>query len=308
MTKFGSRIVPLLAVLATLPGAADDRTTLTIPADGTLAMRVNGVEGRIRVDPSGLPRMICNPDFAVRAGIIAKGRTVILTDPADAYGSYGTVTLRLAGRTQQLPVYWLGNHYVEDADCVIAPGLIGVDAARFVLRSSVRGERTVAMPLNPGGESSPDWNGAAATAVRIGDRDVSVGFTLLQPGNTVTARTALRISGAYGGRYAGEAVRTEAASGRERLLRRMVLATPMAIGPLTINEMQVRVTDWGSARQIKRVEEVDAPADPNEVNVVARAEHDDTFERLMVGTDALKRCSSIVVDLRAREIRLTCAD
>ncbi|WP_394653011.1 hypothetical protein [uncultured Sphingomonas sp.] len=307
MTKVGSRIAALVAILATLPGAADDRNTLTIRGDGTLAMQVNGVNGRIRVDPSGLPRMICNPDFAVRAGIIAQGRAVILADPADVYGSYGTVSLRLAGRTQQIRVDWLSSRYVEGADCVISPGLIGVDAARFVLRSSLRGERTVAMPLNPGGEASPDWNGAAATAVRIGDRDVSVGFTLAQPGNTVTARTALRISGAYGGRYAGEAVRTEAASGRERLLRRMVLAKPMPIGPVSIDDMQVRVTDWGSARQIKRVEDKDVPADPNEVNVVARAEHEDTFERLMVGTDALKRCSAIVVDLLAKEIRLTCA-
>jgi len=171
----------------------------------------------------------------------------------------------------------------------------------------VRGERTVAMPLNPGGESSPDWNGAAATAVRIGDRDVSVGFTLAEPNNTVTARTALRISGAYGGRYAGEAVRTESASGRERLLRRMVLARPMTVGPVAVDDMQVRVTDWGSARRIKRAGEVEAPADPNDVTVVARAEHEDTFERLTIGTAALGRCSSIVVDLRAREIRLTCA-
>lgn len=307
MTTLGSRIALLAAIMATLTGAADDRNTLTIRGDGTMAMQVNGVDGRIRVDPSGLPRMICNPDFAMKAQIVAQGRAVLLTDPAEAYGSFGAVTLRLAGRTQQVRANWLNTRYVEGADCVIAPGMIGVDAARFVLRSSVRGERTVAMPLNPGGEASPDWNGAAATAVRIGDRDVSVGFTLAQPGNLVTARTALRISGAYGGRYAGEAVRTEAASGRERLLRRMVLAKPMPIGPVTITDMQVRVTDWGSARQIKRVGDVEAPADPNEVNVVARAEHEDTFERLMIGTDALKRCSSIVVDLRAQEIRLTCA-
>lgn len=307
MTKIGWRIVPLVAMLATLPGAADDRNVLTVRGDGILPMQVNGVDGRVRVDPSAVPRMICNPDFAVRAGIVAQGRAVILTDPADAYGSFGTVSLRLAGRTRQVLASWLGRRYVDGADCVIAPEMIGVDAAQFVLRPAVRGERTVAMPMNPGGESSPDWNGAAATAVRIGDRDVSVGFTLAQPDNTVTARTALRISGAYGGRYAGDAVRTEAASGQERLLRRMVLARPMAVGPLTIDEMQVRVTDWGSARRIKRVGEVEPPADPNEVNVVARAEHEDTFERLMIGTSALRRCSSIVVDLRAREIRLTCA-
>ena len=297
----------LVAMLAALPGAAGDRNILTIRGDGVVDMQVNGVAGRIRVDPSAVPRMLCNPDFAVRAKVVAQGRAVILSDPADAYGSFGAVTLRLAGRTQQVRANWLDRRYVEGADCVIAPEMLGVDAAHFALRSSVRGERTVAMPLNPGGEASPDWNGAAASAVRIGDRDVSVGFTLAEPNNTVTARTALRISGAYGGRYAGEAVRTQSASGRERLLRRMVLARPMTVGPIAVNDMQVRVTDWGSARRIKRAGEVETPADPNDVTVVARAEHDDTFERLMIGTEALKRCSSIVVDLRAREIRLTCA-
>ncbi|MFD1787606.1 hypothetical protein ACFSC3_08480 [Sphingomonas floccifaciens] len=307
MIKPGRRILALTAVLMALPGAAADRNILTIRGDGVVAMQVNGVDGRIRVDPSAVPRMLCNPDFAVRARMVAQGRAVILTDPSDAYGSFGEVTLRLAGRTLQPRANWLERRYVEGADCVIAPEMIGVDAAHFELRSSVRGERTVVMPLNPGGETSPDWNGAAATAVRLGDRDVSVGFTLAQPANTVTAQTALRIASAYGGRYAGEAVRTEAASGQERLLRRMVLTRPMAVGPVAIDDMQVRVTDWGSARRIKKVGDVDEPVDPNDVQVVARAVHEDTFERLMIGTDALKRCSSIVVDLRAKEMRLTCA-
>lgn len=307
MTKLRSRTAALAAMLVTLAGAADDRDVLTIRSNETLAMRVNGVGGRVRVDPSAVPRMMCNPDFAVRAQIVAQGRAVLLSDPADVFGSFGAVTLQLAGRKQEVRANWLDRRYVEDADCVIAPEMLGVGAVRFVGGTTSRGERTVAMPLNPGGPSSPDWNGAAATAVRVGDRDVSVGFTFTQPGNSVTARAATRIAGAHGGRYAGEAVRSVSASGRERQLRRMVLKSPLPIGPLAVSEMQVRVTDWGSAGRIKPVGTVEPPADPNDVTVVARYEQDDTFERLMIGSDQLRRCSSIVVDLRAREIRLTCA-
>jgi hypothetical protein len=250
--------------------------------------------------------MICNPDFAMRAKIVAQGRAVLLSDPADVFGSYGAVALRLAGRTQEVRANWLDRAYVEGADCVIAPEMIGVDVVRFALGSG-RGERTVAMPLNPGGSASPDWNGAAATAVRVGDRDISVGFTFTQPGNTVTASAALRIADGHGGRYAGEAVQSVSASGRDRQLRRMVLQSPLSVGPLGVTEMQVRVSDWGSARRIKPVGTVEPPVDPDDVKVVARHEREETFERLMIGSDQLRRCSSIVVDFSAREIRLTCA-
>ena len=307
MTKLRPRIAALAAILVTLAGAADDRDMLTIRPGAILEMKVNGVDGRVRVDPSAVPRMFCNPDFAVRARIVAQGRAALLSDPADVFGSYGAVTLQLAGRTQEVRANWLDRRYVEDADCVIAPEMIGIDVVRFALAPARSGERTVVMPLNPGGAASPDWNGAAATAVRVGDRDISVGFTLIQPGNTVTATAALRISGAHGGRYAGEAVRSVSASGRDRQLRQMVLQSPLPVGPLAVSEMQVRVTDWGSAGRIKPVGTVEPPADPDEVKVVAQFEHQQTFERLMIGSDQLRRCSSIVIDRRTREIRLTCA-
>ena len=307
MTKFGARIATLAAILVTLVGAADDRDTLTVRPEGTLAMKINGVDGRVRVDPSAVPRLICNPDFATRAQIVAQGRAVLMTDPADVFGSYGDVALQLAGRAQTMRANWFDRRYVEGADCVIAPEMIGVGVVRFERGSAPRGARTVAMPLNPGGKTSPDWNGAAATAVLVGDRDISVGFSFLQPDNSITASAALRIADGYVGRYAGEAVTSLSVSGRERQLRRMVLQKPLPVGPLAVTEMQVRVSDWGSAGRIKPVGTIDPPEDPNDVKVVARFVREETFERLMLGAEQLRRCSSIVVDFRAREIRLTCA-
>ncbi len=307
MIGFRSRIAAAAAILFTLVGAADDRDVLTVRADATLAMKINGVDGRVRVDPSAVPRLICNPDFAVRAQIVAQGRAVLMTDPADVYGSYGQVALQLAGRAQDVRANWFDRPYVEGADCVIAPEMIGVGVVRFERGSASRGERTVAMPLNPGGSTSPDWNGAAATAVRVGDRDISVGFSFLQPNNSITASAALRVADGHGGRYAGAAVQSVSVSGRERQLRRMVLQSPLPVGPLAVSEMQVRVSDWGSAGRIKPVGTIDPPEDPDDVKVVARFEREETFERLMLGSEQLRRCSSIVVDFRAREIRLTCA-
>ena len=147
MTKFRPNIAALAAILVTLAGAADDPDSLTIRSGETLAMTVNGVDGRMRVDPSALPRMICNPDFAVRAKIVAQGRAALLSDPADVFGSYGSVALRLAGRVQEVRANWLDRRYVEGADCVIAPEMIGVGVVRFESGRSSRGERTVAMPM-----------------------------------------------------------------------------------------------------------------------------------------------------------------
>lgn len=301
------RIGLLALASVALTGAADDRDTLTVRADAPVAMTVNGVDGRVRIDPSAVPRLMCNPDFAVRAKIVAEGRAVLLTDPADVVGSYGTVAMRIAGRALDVRANWLDGRYVEGADCVIAPGMIGVGVVRFEGGSAARGERTVAMPLNPGGATSPDWNGAAATAVRVGDRDISVGFSFLQPDNSITASAALRIADGYVGRYAGGPVGSVSVSGRERQVRRMVLQKPLAVGPLSVTEMQVRVSDWGSAGRIKPVGTIDPPEDPNDVKVVARFEREETFERLMLGREQLRRCSSITIDFRAREIRLACA-
>ena len=300
------RIAALAAILLVSAGAADDRDVLTIRFDETLPMKVNGVAGRMRVDPSALPRMFCNPDFAVRAQIVAQGRAALLSDPVDVFGSHGMVSLQLAGRAQEVRANWFDRPYVEGADCVIAPEMIGVGAVRFTTGAATRGERSVAMPLNPGGAASPDWNGAAATAVRVGDRDVGIGFTFLQPGNIVTARAATRIASAHGGRFAGDPVRVPSLSGRDRQLRRMVLGSPLQVGPLAVGEMQVRVTDWGFAGRIKPVDAVEEPVDPGEVTVTANSEQTETFQRLMIGRDQLRRCASIVVDFRAREIRLTC--
>lgn len=306
MTKLRVRIALLAAIVVMGVGAADDRDTLTIRAGETLAMKVNGVTGRMRVDPSALPRMFCNPDFAVRAQIVAQGRAALLSDPVDVFGSHGMVSLLLAGRTQEVRANWFDRPYVEGADCVIAPGMIGVGAVRFTTGAATRGERTVALPLNPGGPASPDWNGAAATAMRVGDRDVGIGFTFIEPRNIVTARAATRIAVAHGGRFAGDPVREPTLSGRDRQLRRMVLQSPLQVGPLAVGEMQVRVTDWGFAGRIKRVGEVEAPVDPGDVTVTAQYENTETFQRLMIGRDQLRRCSSVEVDFRTREIRLTC--
>lgn len=305
MRRAGRTIAGLLAVFAT-PAAADESSSFTIRVGQTLEIAVNGVAGRLRVDPAAVPTMMCNPDFAARAKIVAQGRAALLSDPDDVFGSYGMVSLRLAGRTQDVQVNWLDRSYVAGADCVASPEMIGTDVVRFALGPAVKGERTVALPLNPGGAASIDWNGAVATAVPVGKRDLSVGFTLIQPGNSVTASGALRIANTHGGRYAGDAIQTISVSGRERQLRRMVLASPLAVGPLAVREMQVRMTDWGTARRIKTLSAKEAAPDPDEITVVAREQEHNTYERLTLGSDQLKRCSSLVVDRRAREVRLTC--
>ena len=55
-----------------------------------------------------------------------------------------------------------------------------------------------------------------------------------------------------------------------------------------------------------RAMEADAHADPNEVVVTGKGKHDIKHDRLSIGADQLNRCSSIVFDKPAKQIRLSC--
>ena len=60
--------------------------------------------------------------------------------------------------------------------------------------------------------------------------------------------------------------------------------------------------DFGTAAGIR-----EEGSDPDEIVVTGSRRRNMDRDRIAIGADALVRCSSVVFDKRAREIRLTCA-
>jgi hypothetical protein len=110
------------------------------------------------------------------------------------------------------------------------------------------------------------------------------------------------LASAHDGRIGGDTQSLEIAFGIARPVRTLRLGRPLAIGPLALSTLGVRTADFGNAAAIR-----EEGGDPDEIVVTGRRRRDTGRDGIAIGADALARCSSIVFDKRARQIRLTCA-
>jgi hypothetical protein len=166
------------------------------------------------------------------------------------------------------------------------------------------GERTVALPMVDGGGLFGRLSGVFAQIV-IGGQPVRVRFDPYHPRTTVTANAASLIAEAQHGTLTGVAEPVVIAFGIARPVRTMTLATPLAVGPLRLATLGVRAGDVGSAASIAEADA--APPDPDEIVVTAKRKRDPKHDRLTLGADVLDRCSAIVFDQPAKQVRLTCS-
>jgi hypothetical protein len=112
----------------------------------------------------------------------------------------------------------------------------------------------------------------------------------------------VRLAAAYDARIAGETGSEEIAFGIARPVRTLHLGRPLQIGPLSITELGVRTSDFGNAAAIR-----EAGGDPDEIVVTAGRRRNNDRDRIAIGADLLARCSSLVFDRVAHQIRLTCS-
>ncbi|MBN8808774.1 MAG: hypothetical protein J0I47_11175 [Sphingomonas sp.] len=283
--------------------AAASERERTISSDGMVAATLNGVPGRVRVDPGALGMPLVTADWASRAklkpGMIGIG--------------YGIGNVVVAGHTavaridtgdgpERHRVGWTARPYAAGIDGVVGPGGLAEPVIRFDLRPAGPGERTVAIPMVDGGGLFGGFGGLFGTLDVDGD-PIMVRFDPYHARTLATAGAAQRIAAERDGRMNGETTPAEIAFGIERPVRSMTLGRPIAIGPLSLTSLGVRTRDFGNAGAIP---DADARADPDEVVVTAKGKHDRRRDKLSIGADYLSHCSSIVFDKPARVIRLTC--
>ena len=193
-------------------------------------------------------------------------------------------------------------HLFEPTDGVIGPGGVPEPVVRFVLRAPLPGERTITLPLEDEGGLLGGWGGSYAL-VDLGGQSLRVRFNPNEPRTLATAGAAVRIANLHDGRVSGETAPAHIAFGISRPVRTMRLGTPLAIGPFAISELGVRTADFGNASAIR-----EEGGDPDEVVVTGDRGRNRNRDRLAIGADQLRNCSSITFDKRRRQVRLTCAN
>lgn len=274
-----------------------------VAGDRIVPVLVNDTPLRLRIDPGmpGLP--IVTAPVAARLGLTGGG--MLRFGVAYVIGRervYGRTQVTRFGWDGAAPgkrrVGWMSRVFPMDTDGAIGPAGVPEPIVRFVLRPAVAGERTVTLPLAGGSGLFGDWMLMGAT-IMVGGKPLAVRFDPDHARSLVTAPAAARLAVANGGVLTTETARQEIAFGVERPLRMMTLARPLTVGPLTVSTIAVRVTDGAGANTIP-----EAGADPNEVLVAGGKKQPPGS--MTLGADQLARCSSLVFDKPAKQVRLTC--
>jgi hypothetical protein len=289
-----------------------------VPIGGMIAATIDGKPLTLRVDPAapGLPLVstATAERLALRAGGIGLhlgyvvGKQSVMHQTTVRPMTLGDAPVKrrigfpMRPKSLAAGAPWQGHAYALVGDGTIGPGALPEPIVRIALRAPRAGERTVALPLVDGGGMFGRFSGEFAQ-ILIGGVALRVRFDPYHPRTTVTANAATLIADAQGGKLTGVTEPVEIAFGITRPVRTMTLATPLAIGPISLSSLGVRTADVGSATAIP---DADATPDPDEIVVTAKGKRDPKRDRLTLGADVLDRCSAIVFDQAAKQVRLTC--
>ncbi len=217
------------------------------------------------------------------------------------YGKTGVAQIDLGTGPFKHRIGWTARAYTPTADGVVGPAGVPEDVVRFVLRAPIIGERTVTLSMTDQGGLASGW-GERYAVIDLGGQPLRVRFDPYHARTLATASAAARIAAAQGGTLQGTVDMVEIAFGIERPVRTMTLARPLTVGPLQFATLGVRTADYGSTAGIADAAE---PIDPDEIVITAKGKKSGR-DRLSIGADLLVRCSSIIFDKPAKQIRLTC--
>ncbi|WP_191864650.1 hypothetical protein V3I01_15980 [Sphingomonas sp. gentR] len=295
--------LPVLAVLTA--AATPSPPERVIAPDGRERVTINGVARSVRIDPGAPAMPLITKEFAEAAGIKPGmfGFMMVFGPKVTVTGRTAVAHVAFGGDTPaKQRIGFSEKPFAAGVAGVFGPGSLPDPVVRFRLRDAVAGERTTSFPMVDQGNLFGRWAERFAI-IMVEGQPMRVRFDPHHPRTLANAGAAVRLARAYGGSLSGSTSPAEIAFGVERPIRTMTLATPLAVGPLTIATLGVRTIDHGNTDTIA---DADQHVDPDEVVVTGKGKHDIKRDRLAIGADLLKRCSSIVFDKPARQIRLSC--
>lgn len=293
------RIVLFLLTLLLLPSAtwAGD-LTLDAASGHIVAVEVNGHPLRLRVDPGSSGYIILNPAAARASGLkgsLFGSRTSI--GPVTLDGKSNRVTLTVgASRTRQRAV-WVERDVIRDADGIISPAALPFDNVTLEWSTRSAGEPAVVLPMRY------DHGRGLFFPYNAGGETIIVRLSTVQPLSMATASAAALIAAAHGGGWSGEPRREHIRFGVERPVRPMVLSRPVDLSGFAVGRFLVRTSDNRGGYRLP----TDAPADPDEIVVTAKAkDKQPTNLHLTLGMDRLGACGSITYRKASQSLVMRC--
>jgi hypothetical protein len=289
------------AMAAARPGSDE---MLELAAGTRIPFKLNDTDGLMLIDPGLFSSAACNPSFAVRAHLLSSWTgPVARIGPILVQGGAASYRFKTARGTFERMTRWSYNPVVDNADCGIGPGGLPDPVIRFVLHAPRPGEQVAALPFLA--QSENDEDGSIDGRIDVGGSKIGVVFDLQRAFTRVTASAAWPVAEAQGGHLEGPVLQAPIAFGIDRPVRKLALARPLQVGPLTLHSLYVRVADFGDASHIRT--NVDPEElDPEAITVTGHVKHSRYFQRLKIGAGDLERCSSITFDKRERKIMLSC--
>lgn len=275
------------------------------PIGPVVTMAVSDRPLRVRITPGAMSQLTCNPSIA--------RRLQLATEPGQIdFGGTTKAVLQAwapvrgdgaGGRTEWQWIGFTDRDTIAGSDCEVGPDRFADRVLSFALRAPQPGEQVATLSWQPGAD-----RGLASYSygeLRLGAETLQIRFDPGAAESFATAAAARLIAEQQGGMLSGPARAAMIDFGVTRPVRTLRLSRPLTLGPLAIDQLPVRVRDWGSTVQIPDADRPEEEGGADDVRVTAKTRPRRLF-LLRLGADWLARCSTISFDGPARVIRLSC--
>jgi hypothetical protein len=272
-------------------------STLMIGADLLVNATVGSHSARLRFMSGGPAALVLNPDAAQRFG--AKGSLFgaqAKVGPVLVKGRMATMSFAIGGQNSRGRVAWFDRAIAPDHDGALGPMSAPQDVVTVQLQSAQAGERSFELPMINQG------NGSVGTSANLDGQELFIQWDLTRQENLATAAAGTILAKALDGQFSGKSRQAMIAFDIGRPARSLNLSRALAVGPLRLDSIVTRTSDYGDTSGI-----ADADADPSEIVVTARGKKSKAIYTLQIGRDAMQGCSSLTFDKRRKLIILSCS-
>lgn len=295
----------LLAGCATTTPSSAPGTDLTFEPQSNYIIEVQarGRPLKLRVDPGAPYFVLLNDKIAKELRLVSTKSAVLAVGPTRLKANTRNEKLTIKGVTASKPVMWVKGESIPDADGIINPANLPGNQVTLRLREAAPSEQVIQLPMRF------DRQRGLYYEFDYGGQLILTRFTLEDRLTTTTGAAASVIAKRRNGLWEGGPFVHQVRFGVPRPVRRMVLGETLSVKGFPVNEFAVRIMD-DRGRYLLPDKEVPMEQEDEDSIVITgekRRSYGAPHFWLMVGSDALSRCSSISYDNKAKHLILRCA-
>lgn len=305
-------VAGLVLGLAGGSGQASAKTGARLPEELVLTgqniieMTIEGERLRLEVRPEAPDAPMLNPDVAARLALkpgMFGFRSAVGAERVNGNSAVQKVDYGAGAKKQR--IFWADRASSTIADGTISPASLPYSRVRFQLRAPTARESDQRLPLDNFGFLGR--LGVGTTLALEGEK-LRLQFSLQRDETLVSAPTGNWLAEKLGGKFTGQPRQTLIYYGILRPTREMRLAIPVRVGALQLTSADVRYSDYGDASGIatQDADDAEGPGDSEEIVVVGKKDKKVDL-RIVAGRRFLQDCSSLVYDLKQRELSLSCS-